>query len=89
MQIACPETQENAMSPGRVTKARPLTARGEHQVTAINITTTSAEISKLIDLLWDGKISEDAFTKDAHQLGASIARIEYEIEQLKISDGVL
>jgi hypothetical protein len=58
-------------------------------MTTINITTTSAEISKLIDLLWDGEISEDAFTKDAHQLGASIARIEYEIEQLKISDGVL
>jgi hypothetical protein len=58
-------------------------------MTTIKITTTSAEISKLIDLLWDGKISEDSFTKDAHQLGASIARIEYEIEQLKISDGVL
>jgi hypothetical protein len=89
MQIAFLPTQENAMSPGRVTKARPLTARGEHQMTTIKITTTSPEISKLIDLLWDGKISEDAFTKDAHQLGASIARIEYEIEQLKISDGVL
>jgi hypothetical protein len=58
-------------------------------MTAINITTTSPEISKLIDLLWDGKISEDAFTKDAHQLGASVARIEWEIEQLKTADGVL
>jgi hypothetical protein len=33
--------------------------------------------------------AKTAFTKDAHQLGASIARIEWEIEQLKISDGVL
>jgi hypothetical protein len=58
-------------------------------MTAINITTTSPEIANLVGLLWDGKISEDGFVKDAHQLGASVARIEWEIEQLKLADGVL
>jgi hypothetical protein len=58
-------------------------------MSAINITTSSPEIATLVGLLWDGTISEDRFIKDAHQLGASVARIEWEIEQLKTADGVL
>lgn len=58
-------------------------------MTAINITTTSPEIAALVHRLWSGEISEDGFIKDAHQLGASVARIEWEIEQLKTADGVL
>ena len=56
--------------------------------------TTNPFISKggvlaLIDRLWDGKISENDFAKEAHQQGVSVARIEWEIEQVKIADEVL
>lgn len=59
-------------------------------MTSINITTASPnQLATLVDALWNGAISEDGFIKDAHQIGASVARIEWEIEQLKIADGVL
>lgn len=60
-------------------------------MTSIDITTVASSnaIAVLVEALWAGEISEAAFIKDAHQLGASVARIEWEIEQLKDADGVL
>lgn len=46
-------------------------------------------IGILIEALWAGEISEATFIKYAHQQGASVARIEWELEQLKLEDGVL
>jgi hypothetical protein len=43
----------------------------------------------LVEALYGGQISEVAFIKDAHQQGFSLARIEWELEQLKMTDGVL
>lgn len=43
----------------------------------------------MVQDLWDGKISEIEFIKDSHQQGVSAARIEWEIEQLKLADEVL
>ena len=45
-------------------------------------------IAVLIEALWAGEISEASFIKDAHQQGASLARIEWELEQLKAHDEV-
>ncbi len=58
-------------------------------MTAIEITTTPNGFSALVDALWDGKVSEHDFVKTAHQLGVSLARIEWELEQVKAEDGVL
>lgn len=45
--------------------------------------------SSLIQDLWGGKISENDFVGTAHQQGVSVARIEWELEQLKMTDEVL
>lgn len=43
----------------------------------------------LIDRLYNGEIGQNDFVKEAHQQGVPIARIEWEIESLKMTDGVL
>lgn len=59
-------------------------------MTSITITTASPnELAKLVDGLWNGEISEAGFVKNAHQIGASVARIEWELEQIKQHDQVL
>lgn len=58
-------------------------------MTAIEITAIPLGFYALVDALRDGEISENEFIKSAHQIGASLARIEWEIEQLKAEDGVL
>lgn len=45
-------------------------------------------MSALVKKLWDGAVSENDFIKEAHQQGVSVARIEWELEQLKQTDGV-
>jgi hypothetical protein len=48
----------------------------------------SGGFAALIQDLWDGKISENDFIKNAHQQGISATRIEWEIADLKSTDGV-
>jgi hypothetical protein len=59
-------------------------------MTAIEIPTTKSphEIAVLVEALWSGEIGSEDFIKHAHQLGASVARIEWEIGLVKQADGV-
>ena len=58
-------------------------------MTTIEVPHTRWIIRPQSKLSQDGKLSEYEFVKTAHQIGASVARIEWEIEQVKEADGVL
>lgn len=57
-------------------------------MTTIETVTTPHGFAVLVEALWQGALSEHEFIKQAHQTGASVARIEYAIEELKAEDGV-
>ena len=58
-------------------------------MTTIEIRHIPGEFAGLVQDLWDGQISEQDFIAQASQQGASLTRIIWEIEQLKLVDGVL
>lgn len=50
--------------------------------------TTPNGLAILIEALWAGELSQNDFTAQASQLGASVRRIEWEIEQVRQADEV-
>lgn len=57
-------------------------------MTKIEVHTVPVGFNDLINLLWDGKLSENNFIAHASQIGTPVYRIEREILELKQADGV-
>lgn len=58
-------------------------------MTSIEVHPSPNGFAELVESLWNGELSENDFIKNAHQIGASVARIEWELEQIKQHDQVL